>query len=172
MTESKIITLPIQSHIKKFVQHEFGDQILFARQNNTIGRSVLQLLNKHGKYPKPPKKQFDTIQIELGDNLIRHKNRIIRTAFHMDLFIDHFMIALRHSVESSRVFYGSRRLAIIAFLSRYGILESEISVNTCERFFHSRNDCQVYQKVKKGDELIKMALYIELLQSKLNENVT
>lgn len=171
MTESKIITLPIQSHIKKFVQYEFGDTLIYARQNNTIGRALLQLLNKDGEDPLP-KTECDTIKIELSADLLRHKNKIIKKAYHLDLFMDHFKIALRHSVESSRVFYGSRRLAIIAFFSKYGILESEISVNTCERFFHLRNDCQVYQKVKKGDELIKMALYIELLQRKLQEKVS
>ncbi|NME67192.1 basic helix-loop-helix domain-containing protein [Flammeovirga aprica] len=162
----EIIILPIQRCVKKYVINDFGPEPIICRQNNPQGKAVLSILNKKGK-ESVINKQHDTIMVELSADLIAHKTTILKKAKHLTLFYDYFRLALRHSVESSQPFFGSRRLAILSFLRYNDISEDDLSLETCQRFFHRRGvERQVFLKRNKGQQLASAMQYIDILEEK------
>ncbi|UZR93159.1 hypothetical protein [Chondrinema litorale] len=149
---SKVIELPIQPHIKKFLIHELGESPITCNQSNIAGRQLLNLIVKKSNVVKE-ESGLDTIKLKLSSDLYIHKSRLLKQAVSGKAYEDYFKIALRNFVHGCAPFLGSRKKAISIFMEKYNISPFELNIDSVERSFHDRKNCNytVPRKVYQSD---------------------
>lgn len=154
-TENRIITLPVNPAVKKFIICNFGQEPLKCTQQNILGkqlRAVIVQDSKAKREPTPP--NFAEISLNLSRELYKHRERFEFFAVREKLFHDLFIVALKFFVNGQNHVLHSRKLCILKFFELHGIIaEKDMKVESAERMFHYRKHIAMNIVKARPDEL-------------------
>jgi hypothetical protein len=172
------ITIPVSSHVKKFLVHRYGNQPITLTRKNQLGNFIAGFLSSTDYHiHKTPQKLTDSVSFVLNSRFKKNKSFLTEeNAKKLSYFFDQeFKKDFCNHIDFYMVFGFTMEEAMKDFSKKYGIEEEEYSIFTMRRYYQRYGTPLAERQAKKKSLKPKksfpdnVAQNINILGSKYNE---